>query len=350
MIHATTDGAAPMPDLVPVCELPDACAAASAVALVHVHGGGATGTGFLLDGDLLATAAHVLPSPEAAARATVTLGFRHLRDGGFATFAQYELDPASWYAADLDRDLAVVRMRASGESPSKRWGALSIGDAKPAVGARVQVIQHARGGPQRVARAPGFVLSCDGACVTHDVATEAGASGAPLLDAQWNLLGMHLRTGDDRDTRERQAVPAWCLRGAMPGAWAARASQEHTAMQDPRSTPPSAPHAAGFSLFGPLSHNQQIDPGYFWLTQNGMLTGRLIVRNGEEHWFLYNQKDPQNTFDAWRWVGPKNPAPWNTVTFHWKDEPFIAAQIDIPQFRAQLPKHTYVMCSPKTIP
>ncbi len=120
-------------------------------------------------------------------------------------------------------------------------------------------------------------------------------------------------------------------------------------MHDP-ATLEDPQRVTGFSLFGPLTRDEQIDPGYFWLFQNGILTGRLIVRNGDEHWFLYNQKDPQGAFEAWHWLGPKSPSPWNKVAFEWRDEPFIAAQIDIPQFRAQLPKHTYLVCTPKTIP
>ena len=145
------------------------------------------GTGFLINDDLLVTNHHVLPDAETASAAIAEFNYEGSYDGLEVEKDPRELDPHTFWTSVGD-DLAVVRVNGA---PGKVYGAITVGDATVAVGARIAIIQHAGGQAKQVAMGHNAVVFSSTKCVQYLTDTLGGSSGSPVFDREWRLVAVH---------------------------------------------------------------------------------------------------------------------------------------------------------------
>jgi hypothetical protein len=181
------------------------------------------GTGFLVGPDLVMTNYHVVASlvDKPSEAASWSCRFDHKvagPDGASLTGAAFELatewlidfsrhsaldsfsDPKPGDPSVNELDFALIRLRRpAGESnisgSGERRGWVRV--PREAAGLRdhhfLAMLQHPRGGPLKLALAVGdtIALNAAGTRLRHSAPTEPGSSGAPMFDAQWQLIAIH---------------------------------------------------------------------------------------------------------------------------------------------------------------
>lgn len=184
-------------DLRPVHWLATGLRIAQAVALVE--GAGFTATGFLVAPWLLMTNAHVLPDPDAAAAARVRFSFQEEPSGSVPATPRLVLDPDRFFVsspvAELDCTVvAVGGVPGDDRPPGEVFGTIpmvgSLG--KILEGEPVNIVQHPGGRPKEIAfRDNRLVSLVDDDVMTYSTDTDVGSSGSPVLNDQWELVGLH---------------------------------------------------------------------------------------------------------------------------------------------------------------
>jgi V8-like Glu-specific endopeptidase len=153
---------------------------------------GSLGSGFLIPGDLLVTNRHILPSREDAAAGVVQFNYQKTVEGHDAEMEELGLDPDVFFLSSGEDDFTVVRVK--GE-PTKRWGAIEIGDARIRVGDRVNIIQHPGGEQKQLSFFHNLVEFVGQGRVQYLTDTLPGSSGAPVFDKEWRLVALHRSGG-----------------------------------------------------------------------------------------------------------------------------------------------------------
>ena len=172
------------------------------------------GTGALIEPDLFLTAGHSfdgegngwrrpsrngrpVPASELATSMRVVFNYQVDRETGEVregeSFPVVEL--VEYRLSGLD--YAIIRLGANpaGQRPGDRYGKLSVA-AKDVEQPRstLCVIQHPDGGPKRVEAGPMF-RNVAGRIEYKDLDTLGGASGAPVLSLQGEIVGVHTNGG-----------------------------------------------------------------------------------------------------------------------------------------------------------
>jgi hypothetical protein len=167
-----------------------------------------TGTGWIIGPNMLLTNHHVIAARfpgELDASATDMLNQAR---GTIAWFGYN-----SWNAVHVDYrckdilqsseklDYALLLMEdnsISGDVPFSNWGRLSIVSVQPLFekGSRLNIIQHPRGEEKRFAIRSNFYvgkisISEQPARIQYLTDTEPGASGSPIFNDNWQVIGMH---------------------------------------------------------------------------------------------------------------------------------------------------------------
>jgi V8-like Glu-specific endopeptidase len=208
-------------------------------------GGNAAGTGFLVGPDAVLTNYHVveavLKGATPASKVTCRFDYKvladHTRDEGVAVNlhpTEWNLDSSPCSAAELTRtpddpppspeelDYALVKLeRRLGDEPSapkggeggptRGWIALPSDAAAFLAKAPLMIAQHPDGKPLKLAVDTESVIGLNGnrTRVRYATTTEAGSSGSPVFDLNWNLVALH-HLGDpsyDHPPAYNQGVP-----------------------------------------------------------------------------------------------------------------------------------------------
>jgi V8-like Glu-specific endopeptidase len=258
-------------------------------------------TGFLIAGDLLVTARHVLPNKAAARLATVVFNFDH-EDSSVTQTKRYTLDPDATFVTSHE-DWVVVRVAGGAVGAvNAAWGALVL-VREVADGDVLQCVYHGDGLPRQIARNAGRVHSTAAGTIKHDVATTQGASGAPLFNQQWNVVGIH--TGYDDDpvgiVSGEHGVRMFNVGVTVEQMMSCVASlRSHHA-----TTPRIGTSPLGASMYG----LEEVYPGYLEIIDpdTAREVGQLIVEaNFKEHWFLYTKDDFASNKQTYLWPGDGN--------------------------------------------
>lgn len=198
------------PDLRPLHWLDGGLRVAAAVGLVDGPLG--NGTGFLVAPWLLMTNNHVLPTADAAASATVRFGYQQQESGDVVGVKEVRVDPDRFFVTSpVERlDYTVVAlgpMPRSTDAPGDVLGTIPLVGAlgKILEGEPVNIIQHPAGRPKEIAfRNNRLIKLVDDDLMTYSTDTDRGSSGAPVLNDQWELVGLHRSSVEATDAQGRK--------------------------------------------------------------------------------------------------------------------------------------------------
>ena len=196
------------PDLRPVHWLSGGLRVALAVGLVRGPQG--NGTGFLVAPWLLMTNNHVLSTEDAASAASVRFGYQEQETGDIVGVKDVDLDPDRFFVTSpealLDYTVVAVAPMADGRAPGEVFGTIPLVGAlgKILEGEPVNIIQHPEGRPKEIAfRNNQLVKLVDDDVMTYATDTDHGSSGSPVLNDQWELVGLHRSSVEATDDQGR---------------------------------------------------------------------------------------------------------------------------------------------------
>ncbi len=158
-----------------------------------------TGSGFLIDGNILITNHHVLPDAATARAAHVEFNYQTDELGAELTPTPYDLDPdaPNGFATSLldeqgGDDWTAVKVKGD---PATKWGTLRIfkleAEAMPKEKDEVIVIQHPGGGRKQIALSHNTVVEASERRVQYLTDTAEGSSGSPVFDVKWRVVALH---------------------------------------------------------------------------------------------------------------------------------------------------------------
>jgi endonuclease G len=197
------------PDLKPLHWLAGGLRVAAAVGLVDGPLG--NGTGFLIAPWLLMTNNHVLPTADAAADACVRFGYQQQENGDITGVKEVAFDPARFFVTSPEAELdftvvGVGPMPGGTDAPGDVLGTIPLVGATGKIleGEAVNIIQHPAGRPKEIAfRNNRLVKLIDDDVLTYSTDTDRGSSGSPVLNDQWELVGLHRSSVEATDAQGR---------------------------------------------------------------------------------------------------------------------------------------------------
>jgi hypothetical protein len=190
--------------LLPISFLEEGLEKARAVVRVELKSG-ASGSGFVTEGNLLVTNHHVLPDPAQAAAASIQFNYQLTAQGLTSTPVAYKLAPTDGFATSLENDWTAVRIQGS---PAGQWGGLSLvrPDPPPQAEDFAIIIQHPMGGPKQIALYHNLITYADAVRLQYLTDTLPGSSGSPVFDTSWQLIALHHSGGWLREPNSKQSA------------------------------------------------------------------------------------------------------------------------------------------------
>lgn len=175
----------------------DLLKAASKVAIVMKKKG--YGSGFLIGPNLFMTNNHVFPDSETASNSE--LAFEYFISDKPSIPIHYKLDPDQVFHTNAALDYTIVAIKCAEDNrPGDRWGYFDV--KKPVEieeNQRLNIIQHPEGKPKQVAFRDNQLKYFTDSEIQYVTDTEYGSSGSPVLDDDFNLVGLHAERVPDPD-------------------------------------------------------------------------------------------------------------------------------------------------------
>lgn len=188
------------PTLLPVSFLETGLRLGRAVARIQLADG-ASGSGFLLPGNLLLTNHHVLPDAATAAAALAQFNYQMDEAGLAQQHTEYHLVPDQGFATSAPDDWSAVRVQGD---PASTWGAIPLAPASPRKDDYTIIIQHPMGGAKQIALYHNLITYVDERLVQYLTDTLPGSSGSPVFDTRWQVIALHHSGGWLREPASKQ--------------------------------------------------------------------------------------------------------------------------------------------------
>jgi V8-like Glu-specific endopeptidase len=149
---------------------------------------GESGSGFLLNDNILVTNHHVISDATQASAAHVLFNYQTSISGRDHEPKSFKLAPNKGFATSAEHDWTFIRM--SGEANAD-WGAIEINEVDISATQRVNIIQHPSGGPKQIALYHNVVAYVGENRIQYLTDTLPGSSGSPVFDTQWHVVALH---------------------------------------------------------------------------------------------------------------------------------------------------------------
>jgi endonuclease G, mitochondrial len=153
------------------------------------------GTGFLVGPNLLLTNNHVLDTAELARKSFAEFEFEQDINGRRKTSKSFDLRPDEVFVTDPDLDFTLVSVApvATEGTELTDYGLLSLVEdtGKVLTGEYVSIIQHPEGGLKHCCLRENEVVDIFDNWLHYLTDTQPGASGSPVFNDQWLVVGLH---------------------------------------------------------------------------------------------------------------------------------------------------------------
>jgi endonuclease G, mitochondrial len=183
----------------------------------------ARGTAFLIGEWLAVTNNHVVGSPEAAAAAAIEFNFEYDEDGGERRAGVVRLDPDRLFltnvvTGEMDYTVVAVAATRSGSPPGKAYGHLPLirERGKAQNGDPLNLIHHPAGMRKRITVRESRLLGSTETTLHYSGDTLGGSSGSPVLNDQWEVVGLHFGGKPKRRNRRRLTIDGRLWDETMP--------------------------------------------------------------------------------------------------------------------------------------
>ncbi len=166
---------------------------------------GSSGTGFLVDNNIIITNHHVIPDQATAKTCKVQFNFQNNAVGNANAIESFSLDPDQGFATSpaTENDWTAVKLATDANT---RWGALKLRENQTEKNRHVIIIQHPNGLYKQIAFYHNFVRFADDRVIQYLTDTQPGSSGAPVFDNEWNLIALHHSGGNIREPGTKRIV------------------------------------------------------------------------------------------------------------------------------------------------
>ncbi len=166
------------------------------------------GTGFLVSPNLLLTNNHVLASADLARRSLMEFDFEDDEHFNPRTPVLVGLDPDRFFLTNQTLDYSLVAIQPAstdGAIPTSGYGYLPLSDrqGKILIDEYVAVIQHPGGAPKKIALRNNKLVDLFDTFIHYTTDTDRGASGSPVFNDQWQVVGLHHAGVKKRDAKGR---------------------------------------------------------------------------------------------------------------------------------------------------
>jgi V8-like Glu-specific endopeptidase len=160
-----------------------------------------SGSGFVIDNNLLITNNHVLPTEEEAAKAIIQFNYQQSITGLDAPISEFNLGPEEIFFTSKQNDWTVVKVQGNANA---KWGAIKLTHTNIQKKDRVIIIQHPGGGPKQIALYHNIIVFADESRVQYLTDTLPGSSGSPVFDNEWRVVALHHSGGWLREPGSKQ--------------------------------------------------------------------------------------------------------------------------------------------------
>ncbi|TKI12518.1 endonuclease [Bacillus wiedmannii] len=186
-------------DLVPISYLEAGLNAAKPVCRIEVRDNIGRvlghGTGFLVSPSLLLTNNHVLENEDSALFSLAQFNYELDLNQKERDIKNFRLVPKRLFITDQKLDFTLVAIEeVSGEGTHLNdFGFLPLFPQKGKVlkGEHVSIIQHPLGAPKAIALRENKITDIFDDYIHYETDSERGASGSPIFNDQWMVIGLH---------------------------------------------------------------------------------------------------------------------------------------------------------------
>lgn len=155
-----------------------------------------SGTGFLVAPGLGMTNHHVLSDAGQLSGTKAKFNYQETFDGKDEPTQVYEAKAKGLFYANQELDCAVFEIE--GE-PGKQWGYLPLEPRNVEPDQRINIIQHPFGQPKQISIQNNLVEYVGGNVIQYVTSTNPGSSGSPVLDDEWQVVGLHHAGGNIKE-------------------------------------------------------------------------------------------------------------------------------------------------------
>lgn len=153
------------------------------------------GTGFMVSPRLMLTNHHVLGDKGAASRSKIQFDYQLRADNAEAQSALFSIDADAFHFANKELDYAAVAVRddaAGGRALAEfGWNAMIEEEGKAIIAQWVNIVQHPGAGYKQLGLRENQLIDIFEAFLHYKTDTAPGASGAPLFNDRWEVIGLH---------------------------------------------------------------------------------------------------------------------------------------------------------------
>lgn len=153
------------------------------------------GTGFLVGPNLLLTNNHVLYTAELARKSFAEFEFEQDINGRRKVSKSFDLRPDEIFVTDPEMDFTLVSVAPVSTEGTELtdYGLLRLVEAtgKVQIGEYVSIIQHPEGGLKQCCLRENEVVDIFDSWLHYVTDTQPGASGSPIFNDQWLVVGLH---------------------------------------------------------------------------------------------------------------------------------------------------------------